>query len=137
VYIDLTKLSGVLDKSVDEMTGIEQWAVFLKHAPDETKRDIVNSIVGTREAISMAQNILQTISADTATRMQYESELIWQLDYNYRIDDAWECGVEKGIGLGKIEDAVAMINEGFDADVIQRITKLPDDKLSELFRKYK
>ena len=137
VFLDLTKLVCVLNKNVSDMTGLEQWAVFIKHATDNIK--LVNKIAEEREGIKMARSILREISSDDVARAQYESELIYQLDYNSRMGDAWEDGMEIGIEKGKIanaiENAIEMAEADFSFDMIKRITKLPDEEITRIMNR--
>ena len=88
IFLDLTKIESVLEKTVDKMTNLEMWAVFLKYVTDDSKKDILNQIVDREAGVKMANEVLIEVSRDEETRAYYESELIFQLDQNGKIAQA-------------------------------------------------
>jgi len=92
VFIELPKTEKILNKLVDEMTNIEQWAIFFRYVSDKSRRDIINRIIGRKEGIKMATDVLELISKDEKERIRYESELIFDLDQRSRVNGAWQEG---------------------------------------------
>jgi predicted transposase/invertase (TIGR01784 family) len=99
----LPKIDAILDKPVEEMTDLEQWSIFFRYVTDKSKRDIINRIIGNKEAIRMATDILEVISKDEKERIRYESELIFDLDQRSRFNGAWREGEAEGIKKGRTE----------------------------------
>jgi len=73
IIIELSKLGEVLKKPVEEMTPLEMWSVFLGHADDPRKRELVNEILERKEALGMAGAILATISKDEDEKAKFRS----------------------------------------------------------------
>ena len=53
-----------------------------------------------KEGIKMATDVLYEISQDEKARIQYENELIYELDVRSRISEGREEGREEGIAIG-------------------------------------
>ena len=75
----------------DEMSLSEKWAVFFEYLTDENKRDKINEIVKTEEGISMASEVLMTISRNEEERerlLYEESQLMaYYSDLEYAMDE--------------------------------------------------
>ena len=82
----------------------EKWAVFFEYLTDEGKRDKINEIVKTEEGISMASEVLMTISRNEEERerlLYEESQLMaYYSDLEYAIDEGLEKGLKKGEAIG-------------------------------------
>jgi predicted transposase/invertase (TIGR01784 family) len=76
VFVELTKLGGVLKKPVGQMTDMEKFAVFLKYAEIPDHRDTVNKIIESEEGLAMAGEVLMTISKDERERAILRSRRI-------------------------------------------------------------
>jgi predicted transposase/invertase (TIGR01784 family) len=80
--------------------------------------------------------VLFEISQDEKTRIQYENELIADLDSRSWISDAWEegmeAGMEKGIEKGKEEMARNLIANGISPDIIAKSAGLPLERIHKL-----
>jgi predicted transposase/invertase (TIGR01784 family) len=96
VFIELPKIDKILDKPVGEMTNLEMWAIFFRYVTDKSKREILNSIINRKEGIEMAAKVLDEISKSEQERIQYESELIFDLDERSRLYSARKEGLQKG-----------------------------------------
>jgi len=124
VFIELPKIERILDKPVDEMTNLEQWATFFRYVSDKSKRDIINRIIGRKEAIKMATDVLELISKDEKERLRYESELIFDLDQRSRVNDARK--------EGKVEVAKSMLSDGLEYETIMKYTELSLEEIQSL-----
>ncbi|MCL2096051.1 MAG: Rpn family recombination-promoting nuclease/putative transposase [Oscillospiraceae bacterium] len=120
IFLDLSKLGDILDKSVDEMTNVEMWAIFFKYVTDESKQDILNEILERKEGVKMARNILIEVSKDEEARAYYESELIFELDQRGKINQAKREGREEV----KIELAKNLLDV-LDIETIAMKFKMP------------
>ena len=121
VFLDLSKIDGVLQKKVEEMTNVEKWAVFFKYASDDSKCSILNEILEKERGIKMASNILLQVSKDEEARAYYESELRFELDHNSRMNYA---KIE-----GKIEVAIRMAKRGTPIQHIIEDTGLSEETI--------
>jgi predicted transposase/invertase (TIGR01784 family) len=104
IFIQLPEADKILSKPVETMTDEEMWAIFFRYMSDKNKREKLQAIMERKEGIKMAANVLHEISQDEKIRIQYENELLAELDTRSRISDAWEdgleAGTEKGIAIG-------------------------------------
>ena len=114
----------MLDKLVAELTDIECWLLFFKYAADKSKREMLNKIMEREEGVSMATQILQTISKDERERSLYQSHLIYELDQRS----------EKASALKQREMEIArnLKSDGFPFDVISKNTGIPLDEVAAL-----
>jgi predicted transposase/invertase (TIGR01784 family) len=100
LFIQLPEVDKILDKSVGSMSAQEMWAIFFRYMADKSKRDKLNEIIGRKEGIKMAANMLYEISQDEQARIQYENELLADLDVRSWVSDALEDGYKDGFENG-------------------------------------
>jgi hypothetical protein len=77
------------------MTKIERWACFLKHAKDDTKRDVINEILKNEGGIAMASSTLLTFSKDEAEMVNAKRREKLAIDWKSDLKDAERYGIEK------------------------------------------
>lgn len=128
IFIELKKLDKILNKPIDEMTGLDMWTLFIKYAQDESKKELINKIKERKEGTRMGAGILNEISKSKQERVQYESELIYELDVRSSINSA----MKKGKIEGKIESAKAALELGLSLEQASKITGLTIEEI----RKY-
>jgi hypothetical protein len=92
IFIDLSCANQIISekKTVDKMTEVEKWVVFLDKASDPNYRDIINGLIENKEGIKMASSALLMISKDERERADYLSRLRWQMDRDNEIAVAKE-----------------------------------------------
>jgi predicted transposase/invertase (TIGR01784 family) len=83
VFIDLTQAGKIIHKPVGEMTAVEQWTVFLAKADDPKCRAVINEILNRKEGISVAYDMLTSISTDENERARFRSRRIWEMDRDH------------------------------------------------------
>jgi predicted transposase/invertase (TIGR01784 family) len=144
IFVQLPEADEALNKPVEAMTAQEMWAIFFRYMSDKDKRDKLKAIIERKEGIKMAANVLYEISQDEKTRIQYENELIADLDSRSWISDAWEegmeagmekgieKGMETGIEKGKEEMARNLIANGISPDIIAKSAGLPLERIQKL-----
>jgi predicted transposase/invertase (TIGR01784 family) len=125
-------------------TDQEMWAIFFRYMSDKDKSEKLKAIIDRKEGIKMAANVLYEISQDEKARIQYENELIADLDTRSWVSDAWEegmeAGTEKGIAIGiaigtekgKEEMARNLIASGISPDIIAKSAGLPLERIQSL-----
>ena len=124
IFLDLSKLTAVLNKPVDEMTNVEKWAIFFKYITDKSKQEILSKILEREAGIKMATNILREVSKDEETRAYYESELIFELDQRGRFKQAKEDG--------KIEMVKEMLLNGEEMAKIVKYSKFTEKEIKDI-----
>jgi hypothetical protein len=86
--IELSKLKGLTEKPVEEMTPAERWASYFRYISDRGKRSKVNEILEYEEGIAMASEVLVSISRDEAERARLLSEYKYVVDLQSKIVQA-------------------------------------------------
>ena len=124
IFFELSKIGKLLDKPVDKLTDIECWLLFFKYAADKSKRDMLNKIIEREAGVSMATQILQTISKDERERSLYQSHLIYELDQRSEKASA--------VLQGKREVAKDMKLNNIPNDLISKITGFPMKEVEAL-----
>ncbi|MCL2130553.1 MAG: Rpn family recombination-promoting nuclease/putative transposase [Treponema sp.] len=85
ITLELSKLECIVKKPIDEMAVSERWAVFLEYLTDKEKRSKINEILQQDEGITMANQVLMTISKDEHERARLESEYKYQVDMQSKL----------------------------------------------------
>jgi predicted transposase/invertase (TIGR01784 family) len=134
VFVELPKVDGILDKPVEEMTDLEQWAIFFRYVSDKSKREIINRIIGRKEAIRMATDILEVISKDEKERVRYENELFFDLDQRSRVNGARREGRMEGVAEERINIARKMLKRNRPLDEIIEDTGLSYEEIENLLK---
>jgi len=148
LFIQLPEVDKILDKPVETMTGQEMWAIFFRYMSDKSKRKTLNTIIERKEGIKMAAKVLYEISQDEQARIQYENELLADLDVRSWVSDALEDGykggfedglekgiekgIEKGLEKGIEKTARAMLKIGMEIELISQITGLSIEEIKIL-----
>ena len=130
ITIELAKSNNVEKKTVDEMSTIERWVIFLKNCSNRDKRAMINQIISLEEGISMAAETLLDISKNEHERARLLTEYKIILDYQSGIVAATKKGEAKGEAKGKA------IGEATGKNAMKRAIKLiklntPIDKIVE------
>ena len=100
IFIQLPEVDRILSKPVEAMTDQEMWSMFFRYMSDKSQEEKLSAIIARKEGIKMAANVLLEISQEEKARIQYENELIADLDTRSWVSDALEEGIEQGIIIG-------------------------------------
>lgn len=106
VYVELSKLQEIMEKSVDDMTDLEKWAVFFQYASEPTYRETVNEVIASKEVLQMAGNLLMSISQDERERAVFRSRRMYQTDLQSDLATAEDRGERRGRAEGRAEGHV-------------------------------
>jgi len=96
ITLELSKLEEIVEKSTDEMSAQEYWAVFFRYLTDTSKRHKINKIIELEEGIAMASKVLKSISKDEIERARLMSEYKYELDLQSKLVTAKRKGKEEG-----------------------------------------
>jgi predicted transposase/invertase (TIGR01784 family) len=125
-YIELPKFDD--QKDIEYMEAVELWLTFIKRAGDPKSRERLNKLVERSEALKMAKEILEQISADEKLRQEYYAREKARLDAISRIKYAETKGMEKA----KLEIAKSALKEGVEIDVIVKLTGFSEEKIEKI-----
>jgi predicted transposase/invertase (TIGR01784 family) len=95
IYVELSKLGDIIRKSVDDMTDLEKWALFLQYANVPEYREAVNKVIDSKEALQMAGNLLMSVSKDEQERAVYRSRRMFQTDMQSNLATAEDRGEQR------------------------------------------
>jgi predicted transposase/invertase (TIGR01784 family) len=136
LFIELSKLSDIIKKSVSAMTDLEKWAVFFKYANDPMYRETVNKVIESKEVLQVAGDLLMGISQDERERAVFRSRRMYQTDMASDYATAEDRGFEKGLNIGRregiIDVARSMIKIGIPIEQILSVTQLTHNELERL-----
>ena len=99
VFIELSKLDEVIKKPVEEMTDLEKWSIFFQYAQDPDYREIVNKIIQSEEVLTVASELLMSISRNEQERAIFRSRRKFQTDYDSDMATSKDNGIAEGIQL--------------------------------------
>ena len=128
VYVELSKLQEIMEKSVDDMTDLEKWAVFFQYASEPTYRETVNEVIASKEVLQMAGNLLMSISQDERERAVFRSRRMYQTDMQSNLATAEDRGERRG----RIEVARKMLRKNKPIDEIAEDTGLTLEEVQSL-----
>lgn len=96
IYVELSKLQEIIEKSVEDMTDLEKWAVFFRYASKPTHRGTVNKVIVSKEVLKMAGNLLMNINQDEQERAVFRSRKMYQTDLQSDLATAEDRGRAEG-----------------------------------------
>jgi predicted transposase/invertase (TIGR01784 family) len=128
ITVELVKTEPVADKSIEEMSNAELWAVFFQYLTNQEKRGKIIEIINREEGIAMAVNTLVNITQDEIEYERMSNLIKSQLDYQSGMVGAKREGrAEKAFEIAqKMKKAGRPFNEimeftGLPAETIEKI----------------
>jgi predicted transposase/invertase (TIGR01784 family) len=97
IFIELTKLGGVMKKPVEEMTPAEMWSLFYAVGNDPKHRRLLEEMIKAKEEIGMAVELLTNISRDPDERARYMSRRKFQMDMDHNLVESRNEGKLEGM----------------------------------------
>ncbi|MCL1808521.1 MAG: Rpn family recombination-promoting nuclease/putative transposase [Clostridiales bacterium] len=135
IFVDLTLTRGILRKPVGDMTAAEMWSVFIAKSGEPKYKGLLSEITKKREAISMAQEALSSISTNPDERARYHSRKMWEMDRAHE-KAVWanmaKENLDKGLLEKTIEIAQNALKEGASLDFVKKITSLDEPTVKQL-----
>jgi predicted transposase/invertase (TIGR01784 family) len=136
IYVELSKLSEILNKSISDMTDLEKWAVFLRYANIPEHRATVNMVIESKEALQMAGNLLMSVSQSEREQAVFRSRRMYQSDMDSNYATVLAIGRREGRAEGVI-DGVAkvarkMIASNMPIEEVTMLTGLSIAQINEL-----
>jgi uncharacterized protein YerC len=111
-------------KKLEDLTGIEMWAIFIKYGNEPKYRELIEKIKNRKEAIRMADAVLTKISQDEEQRWAYyQHEMAVQDDI---------ARVRAAVISGKNEERAKAEKEKDDAVIKMLKQKMPYSDIEDL-----
>jgi len=124
VIIELSKLTDILKKPVEELTTFEMWSIFFKFADNLEQRKLINDIIKEKEEINMAATILREISKDEHERARLRSRRMYETDRESDRLTSEEIGEIRGEARGEIRgrlEIIDLLKKGFSLEEIEKM----------------
>ena len=112
ISAELSKLSEIMRKSVDDMTDLEKWALFLQYANVPEYREAVNKVIDSKEAFQMAGSLLMSVSKDEREQAVYRSRRMYETDMQSNLATAEDRGEQRGLQIGEQRGRRIGLQEG-------------------------
>ena len=139
IYVELSKLGGILKKPIEEMSDLEKWAVFFQYASIPAHRETVNKVIQSKEALKMAGSLLMSVSKDEEERAKFRSRRMYQSDLESNLATAEDRGEKRGIKKGRqeglFEVAGNLLKTSLPLDEIAKVTGLTIEEIDKLRHK--
>ena len=119
-YLELEKISSLLEKPTEELTNADLWAIFLRYSADNDKRQVLEKISEKNGGVKMAVDVLKYMSKSDIERMWYEDEILAEIDQ------------EAEISYRAKEIAKNLIIEGDSIEKISRVTGFTIEEIETL-----
>jgi predicted transposase/invertase (TIGR01784 family) len=132
IALELSKLEKTVEKPAAQMSVQEQWSVYFRYLTDRGKRGKINEIIGQDEGISMASEVLMTISRDEHERARLLNQEKSELDYQSRMAEAVQKGTQQGIQQGIQQGEKQGIKKG-ERNIVELLKsgKSPEEIIAE------
>ena len=138
VFVELSKLAGLLEKPVNEMTVLDKWSLFLQYAPDQKHREKVNEVIASKEVLQMAGSRLMSISQDERERAVFRSRRMYMTDLQSDLATAEDRGMEIGISIGEKNRSIGiarkLLKRNRPIDEVMEDTGLTREEVENLRR---
>jgi predicted transposase/invertase (TIGR01784 family) len=127
VIVELSKLENIIKKPVEMMTDLEKFSVFFEYADNPTYRETINKVIESEEVLTVASNLLMSISQDERERAIFRSRKKFQMDHASDIATAEDRGRQEE----RIEMAKKMIKRGIPIEYVIEDTGLTIEQIGE------
>ncbi len=135
-YLDLyfVELEKFEHKYKTITTILDRWAAFLNNADVYSKNTLPKELAEI-ESIKKASEKLEVMYLNEKEREYYEAQQKHYLDENSRIQEAVEEAVQEAELKKQLEMAKNAIKEGFDNQIIAKLTGLMTEQIEQLRHK--
>ena len=149
ITLELVKVKRFSGKTAVEMSAPELWAYYFQYLTDKSKRDKINKIAEQEQGITMANEVLLTISRDEIERsrllsqekyiLDRQSEMVYERRRGIKIGKkrGEVIGEERGLKRGKVIGEERGIKKGIAKGEQKIIELLKSGKSAEeIIREY-
>ena len=131
-FVELSKLNEIIEKPVSDMSPLDKWSVFLRYAQDPQHRKTVNQVIESEEVLSVAGELLMSISQSEQERAIFRSRRKYQTDLQSNLATAEDRGKKIGVKQRSVEIAQNLMNMGFSINQIVTATGLSTEEVEQL-----
>jgi predicted transposase/invertase (TIGR01784 family) len=124
MFVELSKLDEILKKPVAEMTDMDKWGIFFRYAENPKCLDVVNEVIESKEALTVASTLLIGISQSEKERAIFRSRRMYQSDL--------ESNLRVAERTGRKEVARKILSRGFPVEEVVECTMLPREEVELL-----
>ncbi len=78
IYVELSKLQGIMKKFIKDMSNLDKWALFFQYASNPKYRENLKKVIDSKEALQMEGNLLMSIRQDEHGRAVFRSRRIYE-----------------------------------------------------------
>jgi len=111
-YLELEKISGLLEKPTEDLTNADLWALFLRYSADNDKRQVLEKISEKNGGVKMAVDVLKYMSKSDIERMWYEDEILAEIDQeaeiSYRVKEIAKNFIKMGLSDSQISEGTGL-----------------------------
>jgi predicted transposase/invertase (TIGR01784 family) len=122
--VELSKLEETVQKPIKAMSTIEKWAVFFRYCLDKERRELINAMIRDEEGITLASEVLLSVSKDEVERARLLSEYKFEVDLQSDRVHARREGIK--------EVARNALAEGASLEFVRKITGLTEAEIGKL-----
>jgi predicted transposase/invertase (TIGR01784 family) len=128
ITVELSKLGEIVQKPAETMSAVEKWAVFFRYCLDKERRDLINTLIKDEEGITMASEVLLSVSKDEIERARLLSEYKFEVDLQSDRVHARREGMKEKT----FEIARKALAKSLPLDTISEITGLTEAQIRKL-----
>ena len=139
LFVELSKLAGILKKPVELMTDMERISVFLRYAGNPDYREVVNRVIESKEGLAVAGEVLLSISNDEREKAIFRNRRIALADLEsnrataeLNMRNAREKGLAEGRMEGLLTVAKNLLRSGDSVDKVVFATGLTHTEVENL-----
>jgi predicted transposase/invertase (TIGR01784 family) len=132
ITVELSKLEETVQKPAETMSVAEKWAVFFRYCLDKERRGLINTLIKDEEGITMASEVLLSVSKDEIERARLLSEYKFEVDLQSDRVYARREGKKEGMKEKAFEIARNFKSLGLAPDQIAAGTGLPLETVENL-----
>ena len=126
IFIEIPKVGRLISKPIEELSELEKWSLFLGNAHRVEHHELINGLIEAKEEISMASELLQSISKDEIERARFRSRRMFENDLLSE-RNTWRMLVDLAKGEAELAKEEAVLAKG-EAELAREEAELAKEK---------
>lgn len=119
IFFDLIKIRKMFGTSVEKLTKLQKWGLFLSYADSEKHRDYIKKLIDSEDGLMNANAALNMVSQDDINWAIENSIFKAQRDYNSNMQYAEKTGMERGLAKGMKQGMKQGLKQGIEQGLIK------------------